>query len=311
MMRLQRYGFLLVVILVHCSRIECQFQHSDRRIKGENKANAGENKASTGENKVSAGAEESKVSATTTDKKKETLDTQEAITNSVCGTGVAVAIGQVIKGNNDVETVDQSIAKECAAVTLPGAWYSINGTGEVLRVNVAEGNYTRVLVFEGNDCTAISCADAISPTITTTHSQESSFWTTFWATEVGVTYHLFLYGSGTFELTLAEEKRPDNDRPNGAIDLNLGDAMEGSITYASPEMILPCGRYDRIVTSFHIVLVFSSRDSNFGYHPLIARQTSQVAVFGFLSLEQVFHFRPASERLPRARFHKSRFMTRN
>jgi hypothetical protein len=263
MIWLRRCALALIITVLRSSRIEGQLQQDDRWLKADN------NKASTNmEGKKTQALEKQggglETQGEVLEKEKDVLVTQEQVLqkdedeledqkdmlvvqeeapgNEVCRHSVATTIGQLVHGNNDIGALDQGIAKECAAVALPGAWYSLNGTGASVRANVVEGNYTRIVVFEGSNCSSLSCAEDITPVLTVSNSHETSFWTTIWGTEVGVTYHLYLYGIGNFELMLAEQERPDNDRYENAVALNVGDSIEGSTSYASPEKIVPCGR---------------------------------------------------------------------
>jgi hypothetical protein len=263
MIWLRRCALVLIITVLHSIRIEGQLQQDDRLLKGDsNKASANmAGKKNQASDKQDSGREKQ---GEVSEKEKDVLVKQEQVSqkeegaleeqedvlvvqeevssNDFCTHSVATTIGQLVYGDNDFGAVDQGIVKECAAAALPGTWYSLNGTGASVRANVVEGNYTRIVVFKGADCSSLSCADDITPVLTVTNSHETSFWTTVWGTEEGVTYHLYMYGIGNFELMLAEQERPANDRNDSAVALNVGDSIEGSTSYASPEKIVPCGR---------------------------------------------------------------------
>ncbi|CAB9506298.1 PKD [Seminavis robusta] len=211
---------LLIFTILHAGAIEGRLhrpsEQQRRRLKGETNA---KNSDTNNNNDELA------------DKKTTVLDEEEQFElHDVCRNNVPVTLGETVRGDHH-----SGIQGICDTEDSQGAWYSINGTGQVLRASVVEGNVTRIVVFAGSDCDHLSCENSITPVLTDNHSQSSNGWTTFWGTKTGVSYFMYLYGSGHFQLILAEERRPDNDQSGNALSIEVGDSIQGSTAYASPD----------------------------------------------------------------------------
>ena len=183
-------------------------------------------------------------------------------TNNVCSRAFSVIPHDLVRGNNNMAALDSKGAiQECILTNHPGLWYSVNGTGQVLKASILteqqqsnndnNGNpnnnattTTQLAIFRGDyvydgGCDSLQCVKTGAPTLTTSGdpttstSESSSGWTTYWSTEPGATYYLYAYGMGSFQMMLTEQTRPENDTPVGALEIQVGDSMEGSTAYAS------------------------------------------------------------------------------
>ena len=193
-------------------------------------------------------------------------------TNSVCSRAFSVIPHDLVRGNNNLAALDSNgVVQECILTNHPGLWYSVNGTGQVLKASIhteqqppnsddinSNHNNTAITqlailrgdrVYDGG-CDSLQCVKTGAPTLTTsdpttTTNEAASGWTTYWSTEPGATYYLYAYGMGSFQIVLTEQTRPENDTPKGALEIQVGDSMEGSTAYASRDRdIVVCSNND-------------------------------------------------------------------
>jgi len=143
-------------------------------------------------------------------------------------------------------------------VAAAGLWYSVEGTGNVLKASLVfdhdngdNDGMPQMAISEGTEgsCDALQCSDMSFPFLATNsivhHNSDnnnngnrvSSGWTTYWSSKPSVMYYLYVYGpaSAKVNLILLDQRRPHNDQHNGAVELQVGDVLEGSFAYASSD----------------------------------------------------------------------------
>lgn len=248
---------VLLFTLLHVARIEGRIDHIDRQLKqnGDNKDADRLQKKKAGGIKDPVEVEvEAKTEARGKGKDKDQEERTSIVMgnqgefalNDVCMNAILAEPGSIVLGNNDLGSFDGGVVKNCVGPDGPGLWYYVNGTGKVLRASLVETNHTQIVVFKGDDCNQLECEDAIQPMLSDMEGsdEETAGWTTFWGTEPGQNYYIYLYGVGPFQMMLTEQKRPENDLPTKPMELQIGTPLEGSTAFASPEnFIISCDRY--------------------------------------------------------------------
>lgn len=179
-------------------------------------------------------------------------------TNNVCSRAFSVIPHDLVRGDISLASLDNKASvQDCILTNQPGLWYSLNGTGQVLKASIQseeentddnnsqnrKNATTQLAIFRGDaGCDYLQCVQTGAPDLLTSstntengNSKLSSGWATYWSTEPGVTYYLYAYGMGSFQMVLTEQTRPKNDVPDGATELQIGDSLKGSTAYASTD----------------------------------------------------------------------------
>ena len=106
--------------------------------------------------------------------------------NNVCSRAYSVIPHDLVRGNNNLATVDNGVVHDCVRTAYPGLWYSVDGTGQVLKASLVyehssssnnnqnDNATTQLAIFQGdpvyNGCDALQCADASVPFLTNNKS---------------------------------------------------------------------------------------------------------------------------------------------
>jgi hypothetical protein len=124
-------------------------------------------------------------------------------------------------------------------------WFSINGTGDLLKATIQHMNHTALAIFKGSDCDSLTCveSDTSERSVGSNHRTLEGL-SSFWETEKDKLYFLYVYGAGDFQIAITEHTRPENDHPMNATELRIGDFAESSTEFATPGPgTIVCQRY--------------------------------------------------------------------
>lgn len=131
-------------------------------------------------------------------------------------------------GSTDNTVVNDSIGPNCGEgpVDSPGVWYTVTGTGDLMRASVSGASYdTRLTVYQGG-CASLSCVgDA--------NNAGSGGEQVSWCSTFGTAYLILVHGSGgtTGEFTLNMTNTSCNDSNACTDDACVAGACVNAINY--------------------------------------------------------------------------------
>jgi len=147
-----------------------------------------------------------------------TVTCGEAAENDDCDDAIGpLAVGSVTPGSTSDATLDEPPSIDCGtAVTAPGVWYTVTGTGNTMTAsacndgNPATGsaNYDTKISVYCADCELKECIGGVDDS-----AGCSGFSTRFsWPTQAGATYNVFMHGfssqTGDFNLAILDDGVP-------------------------------------------------------------------------------------------------------
>lgn len=155
--------------------------------------------------------------------------------NDICSNAIEVTPdGQLITGKTAGATYEVFNDPCGVFSTSPGVWYTVLGTGDVMRANTCDSitNFDTFISVYSGDCRSLECVatdddgcGSVSSLIT-------------WVSEPTVTYYIHVQGYNAqikddFGLTLSSFQPATNDRCDGAIAMSVGRTLNGSMEFAT------------------------------------------------------------------------------
>ena len=149
-----------------------------------------------------------------------TLTCAESAENDDCEDAIGpLAVGSVTSGSTTTATVDEPPSLDCGtAVTAPGVWYSVVGTGNTMTASTCNdgdpstggANYDTKISVYCADCEVNECIGGQDDNFA---EGCSGFTTKFsWPTQAGTTYKVLVHGFGTgtgdFDLAILDDGVP-------------------------------------------------------------------------------------------------------
>lgn len=147
--------------------------------------------------------------------------------NDACTAAIALTCGQTVSGTTTAATLDATAINCGTAVTAPGVWYSIVGTGEAITLSTCPdfGYDTKINVYRGG-CAAPICVTGNDDGGTCDVGSTASF-----PSEAGIAYLILVQGfegtTGTFDLEVTCGPIT-NDFCQGAISMTCNSSLSGS-----------------------------------------------------------------------------------
>ncbi len=168
------------------------------------------------------------------------------VVNDTCGGAIAVTCPSVSTGTTVGATIDSS-APDCtpvapsiannsgsSAVTAPGVWYSIVGTGATVTADTITGTSfdSKLSVYTGPNCATLSCV-TMNDDISAGFRSKVAFATTpgqiYW-----ILVHAFSTNTGTYSLNVYCDPTPANDGCGSATMLtDSAGSLSGQTTVGS------------------------------------------------------------------------------
>ncbi len=181
--------------------------------------------------------------------------------NDLCEDAIRVALPSITAGTTIGATTDD--APFCgSAITSPGVWYSVIGTGHTLSADTCNGNttYDSILTVYCGSCPELVCVGA-NDDFCESQSKIS------WCSEAGRTYFILVHGfegdTGDFELSVSDDgavpnpcdrpptcERPSNDTCENAIDVVENTPFDGDTNGATGKDVTSCALND-VVDVWH------------------------------------------------------------
>lgn len=154
--------------------------------------------------------------------------------NDACTAAITLTCGQTVSGTTVDATLDANATNCGTAVTAPGVWYSIVGTGEAITVSTCPdfGYDTKINVYRG------TCSDPVCVTGNDDGGNCDVGSTASFPSMVGETYLILVQGfdgtTGTFDLAVTCGPIT-NDYCQGAITMTCNSSLSGSTIDATPD----------------------------------------------------------------------------
>lgn len=130
------------------------------------------------------------------------------VENDTCATAAPLAPDSSVLGTTIGATFDDGVAACGTALTAPGVWYTVTGTGNAMTVSTCSAltDYDTKLSVYCGDCDGLNCIagndDDFGCAFSTLQSSVS------WCSQEGATYYVLVHGFdinvGNFELTLSD-----------------------------------------------------------------------------------------------------------
>lgn len=166
--------------------------------------------------------------------------------NDLCAGAISITCPSVTTGTTVGATIDSS-APSCAAVapsitnnsgsaaiTAPGVWYSILGTGATVTADTITGTSfdSKLSVYTGPDCSTLSCV-TMNDDISSGFRSKVAFATTL-GQQYWILVHAFSTNTGTYSLNVYCDPTPANDQCGSATVLtDSSGSLSGQTTVGS------------------------------------------------------------------------------
>lgn len=156
--------------------------------------------------------------------------------NDDCANAQAINCGQTVTGSTATATLDGPGTSCSGGSVAPDVWYTITGTGAAITASLCGSVYdTKIEVYRGT-CGALICVGGNDDFC----GLQSQF---TWASTAGLTYYIRVHGfagaTGAFTLNIACQ--PPNDNCSGAVNINCGQAINGTTAGAAIDAAPFCG----------------------------------------------------------------------
>ncbi|HEX5638047.1 MAG TPA: hypothetical protein VFY78_13220, partial [Gammaproteobacteria bacterium] len=156
--------------------------------------------------------------------------------NDDCANAQAINCGQTVTGSTATATLDGPGTSCPGGSVAPDVWYTITGTGAGITASLCGSAYdTKVDIYRGT-CGALICVGGNDDFC----GLQSQF---TWASTAGLTYYIRVHGfagaTGAFTLNIACQ--PPNDNCSGAVNINCGQAINGTTAGAAIDAAPFCG----------------------------------------------------------------------
>ena len=162
------------------------------------------------------------------------LGTVERPANDLCASAIPLNFDSSLNETTALASIDYVEACGTASggdLSSPGLWYSVNGGGGALSVTVTSDYNVQVSIFSGATCDSLICIDGRAG-----EDPSMSLAKLVWDSEENTQYWILVHGlnedTGNFQIVVSEVERPPNDACSSAIELNVGDTVAGSTSYA-------------------------------------------------------------------------------